>query len=131
MRKNNKSLLEIAIKIARKSIKGQYNFVALITDRKDKILSIGLNSYIKTHPLQAKYALRVGLQGKIYLHSEIDALIRARNIPNKMYVVRVNRKGEIRYAKPCPICLQAILCSEIKEVYYTINERETGYITFR
>lgn len=124
--KTNEEILQLGLKIARNSINKRYNYVAIITNKKNKILSIGMNSYIKTHPLQAKYALKTGFDGKIYLHSEIDALIRCKLIPEKIFIVRTNRFGEVRYAKPCPICMEAIKKYKVKEIFYTVNNLNFG-----
>lgn len=86
------------------------NITAIIYDRKGNVLSIGKNSYVKTHPLQAHYAQRVGLGKKIYLHAEINAIIKLRQ-PEKAYkmlIIRTLANGTYGCAKPCPICTEAI-----------------------
>lgn len=86
------------------------NITALIYDKRGNILSIGKNSYVKTHPLQAHYAKRVGLDKKVYLHAEINAIIKCR-IPEKAYrmvVIRTMANGTLGCAKPCAICTAAI-----------------------
>jgi deoxycytidylate deaminase len=83
---------------------------AIIYDRKGNILSIGKNSYVKTHPLQYRYAKRNNLEKKIYLHAEIDALAKCKDL-NKAYrivVMRFAKDGSPVNAKPCPICEDAI-----------------------
>lgn len=85
------------------------NITAIIYDKKGNVLSIGKNSYVKTHPLQAHYAKRVGLDKKIYLHAEINAIIKCKQ-PEKAYkmlVVRTLANGTYGCAKPCPICSEA------------------------
>jgi deoxycytidylate deaminase len=74
----------------------------------------------KTHPVQAKYAKRVGAHEAIYLHAEISALVRCRHKPHAIYIARVLRNGDVGYAKPCPICELAIKEAGIREVHYTI-----------
>lgn len=86
------------------------NITAIIYDKKGNVLSIGKNSYVKSHPLQAHYAKRVGLEKKIFLHAEINAIIKCRQ-PEKahrMLVIRCMANGEYGCAKPCKICSEAI-----------------------
>lgn len=97
------------------------SLTAIIYDRKGNILSIGKNSYVKTHPLQAAYARKVGCPDRIYLHAEIAALIRARsNKPYRIVVFRYGAGGEPRNARPCVICQRAIKDFGIKVVEYTV-----------
>jgi deoxycytidylate deaminase len=93
---------------------------ATVFDRRGKIVSTAVNSFIKTHPLQAKYACKCGEPYKQYLHAEVLAIIRAKGHGYKIHVERYNKKGEPVLAKPCPICMLAIKESGIKEISYTI-----------
>lgn len=94
---------------------------ATIFDRKGKIISIGYNSYVKTHPTMKKYASLTGEDYKSFLHAEVHALIRCTGIPHKIKIERYDKKGNPKIAKPCPICELAILESGIKIVEYTIG----------
>lgn len=99
------------------------NITAIIYDRKGRILSIGKNSYVKTHPLQAKYAKRVGEPHKVHLHAEIAAIVKCKNL-NKAYkisVFRFNKQGKPMMAKPCPICMSAIKAANISEIEWTVD----------
>lgn len=99
----------------------KYNITAIIYDRKDNILSIGKNSYVKTHPLQAKYAHQCGEPQKIFLHAEIDAIVKCKNL-NKAYkivVFRYYEDGTPAMAKPCKVCRQAIRKTPIQYVEHT------------
>lgn len=89
-------------------------------DKKGRVLSTAVNSYSKSHTLQAQYAFRVGVNYKIYLHAEILAIIRARGKEiNKIKIERYDSDGNPRLAKPCPICELAIQEAKIKFVEYT------------
>jgi deoxycytidylate deaminase len=101
--------------------KVRHNLTAIITDKRDRILSIGKNSYVKTHPLQAHYARKSGVSDKIFLHAEIAAIVKCRDIEkaHKITIIRVNNQGQERPAKPCPICMQAILETGIKIIKHT------------
>jgi tRNA(Arg) A34 adenosine deaminase TadA len=104
--------LELAIKIAKKNNNKPYNFVAIIVDRKNRIRSIGLNSYRKTHPLQKKYADIVGMPDREFLHAEIHAIVSLQDFSltdiYTIYIARVNKQGKIMPAQPCPICRKAL-----------------------
>lgn len=94
---------------------------ALILDRRGKVLSVGQNSYIKTHPLQAKHAKKTGNPEKMFLHAEIHAITKCRDLgrAHKIFVSRYNKMGEPVLAKPCPVCISAIKASGIKHVVHT------------
>ena len=116
--KENK-ILDIAVDIARNLIDQRYRMAAVITNKRNKILSIGWNSYSKSHPTQFLWAKNVNPE-KIWLHAEMSAIIRCKEgMPYAIYVARVNRKGEARLAKPCEICEMAIMDVGIKKVVYT------------
>jgi len=94
---------------------------AIIYDKRGRVLSIGKNSYIKTHPLQAKYANKVGLPEKQYLHAEIAAIVRCRDLTkaHRIEVLRVGRNGSLLLAKPCPVCQTAIEAAGIRNIEHT------------
>lgn len=116
-------MLEQAIEIAKTIDRQEHRLVAIVTDKKDRILSIGINSYVKSHPTQAYFAKKAGKKKAIYLHAEIDALIKCKRFkPHKIFVARVNRKGESRLAAPCRICQLAIRDMGISEICYTKGE---------
>lgn len=98
---------------------GKQRLVAIAAS-KGKIVGIGYNSYSRTHPYQRSLAIRVGEPKKEYLHAEVAALLRSRVVPDDLYVVRINRKGEFAYAAPCPICRLAIsLINPRMRVFHT------------
>lgn len=97
------------------------DITAIIYDRKGRVLSVGKNSYEKTHPLQARFAAKVGTPKKIYLHAEIDAIVRCKDLrkAHRIEVIRVAKNGDLVNAKPCSICQSAIESSGIKIVSHT------------
>lgn len=103
------------------------NITAIVRDRRGKILSIGKNSYIKTHTLQAKIAKRVGLEEKVYQHAEIAALVKLRDHhkPHSIEILRINKQGKYMMAAPCSICAEAIKLFNISNVRYTTNANDT------
>lgn len=94
---------------------------ASIYDRRGRLISMGKNRYTKSHPFQARLARAVGLEEKIYLHAEIEALLRLKNW-NRAYrivVERYTKDGEPALAKPCPICQKALKMAGIENVEHT------------
>lgn len=83
---------------------------AIIYDKRGNILSIGKNSYIKTHTLQAKFAAKAGNSEAIFLHAEIDAIVKCRKIDkaHKIAVFRYDANGNPANSAPCKICKKAI-----------------------
>lgn len=101
--------------------KQRVNITAIIYDKRGRVLSIGKNSYIKTHTKQAYYAEKVGLPDKIFLHAEIHAIVKCRNLnkAHKISVMRFDKNGNPANAKPCPVCESAIKESGIELVEHT------------
>lgn len=97
------------------------NITAFIYDKRGRVLSVGQNSYVKTHPLQAKHALKVGEEYKVYLHAEISAITKCKDLSkaHKLLIVRYDRNGNPALAKPCNVCQSAINATNIKIVEYT------------
>jgi tRNA(Arg) A34 adenosine deaminase TadA len=113
-------LRQIALNSAKPEA-GKYRMAAAVLDRKGKILAIGTNSYVKTHPTQAKYAEKADVEHKTFLHAEISALVKVKTgDPYKIAVVRVGNNGELRLARPCRICEMAIKQAGIKVVEFTM-----------
>lgn len=99
----------------------RFDMTAIIYDKRGRVLSIGKNSYIKTHPYQAECAKKVGLPVKQFLHAEIHAIIRCKDLTRarKIVVSRFGARGEPKNAKPCPVCISAIRAAGIKYVEHT------------
>lgn len=79
-----------------------------ITMWKKRIVSVGVNVYKKSHPLQAHYAAKSKLDNKNWLHAEISCLVKAKQKIDAIYVFRINKKGDLQYSAPCVICQAAI-----------------------
>jgi len=133
-------LIDKAIEIAsrrpierHKQRKKHIRIVAIITNKKGHILSIGMNSYYKTHPKQNYWSQKSNLKGKNaknFLHAEIDAITSCENLhqAHSIYVAAMNRTGVI-LGRPCEeICYREIReNTPIKHVYYTTYGREIGH----
>lgn len=97
------------------------NLTAIIYDKRGQVLSIGKNSYTKTHTYMAKMAAKEGLYEKVYMHAEIAAILKCQNLSkaHRILVTRVRKDGSYGLAKPCPICQRAIEEAGIKIVEHT------------
>lgn len=102
----------------------KHSITAMITDKRGRVLSVGTNSYVKTHTLQAKHANKVGLPEKRFLHAEVSAIVKCKDLTkaHKIVVMRYTKDGKSANAKPCPICMSAIKASGIKFVEWTMEE---------
>lgn len=98
-----------------------HQVTAIIYDKRGKVLSIGQNSYIKTHPLQALHAQKTGEPYKKFLHAEVHAITKCKTLKkaHRIFITRYNKQGEPVLAAPCPICISAIRESGIKYVEHT------------
>lgn len=102
--------------------KKQFVYARVVT-RSGCTLSVGVNSYVKTKPLQAKWAKKCNLPLKQHVHAEVAAIAKLTPEQRKkayaIYVYRFDRQGRPAYAKPCKICQAVIRDVGIKRVYYT------------
>lgn len=104
--------------------------VGSILLRKGKVVGEATNS-MKTHPIQFHWATKAGNPKAIHLHAEIHSLITCREEYDTMIVARVDKKGEFKIARPCKICLGAILASDVKHLYFTNEDGEWEYEEIR
>lgn len=76
-----------------------------------KPIAVGHNTY-RTHPITAK---------KWTTHAEVKALLQAGTASegHDLYVYRELRNGTPAMARPCDRCLELIIESGIKNIYYT------------
>lgn len=80
-----------------------------------RIVSVGRNSYSKTHTMQAKYATMVGeTKKRNCLHAEIASLVKIRGKADSIYVFRVTKSGKWLNSRPCNACALAIQESGLK-----------------
>jgi tRNA(Arg) A34 adenosine deaminase TadA len=116
------SFLKLAIDTAKSSpSKKKIGSVLL---KKNRVIATATNLDRKSHPLQARLAKQVGLGPKIFLHSEISALIKAREDADTIIVARVggHNQDELRNSCPCPICQVALEMSNVKRIIYSTDE---------
>lgn len=99
----------------------KHTLTAIIYDKRGRVLSIGKNSYIKTHPRFALEASKLGLPEKQYIHAEADAIFKLKytDKPYRIFVSRVTPGGNYANAKPCKVCQSLIHKAGIQIVEHT------------
>jgi deoxycytidylate deaminase len=109
-----------------------YNITAIIKDKKGNVLSIGKNSYYKTHPAMLLYARKIGRFNSMewYLHAEVEAIIKCSDLDEAHSIEVYGRApgGSYCLAKPCKICMSAIKSTNIKKIYYTTKSKQLELI---
>jgi deoxycytidylate deaminase len=113
----NQARLIALARLMAPNIDGRCQHVSFLCVR-NRILSIGTNSYQLTHPLAAKFGMRGNK-----VHSELSAIVhfpRHLDIQRAtLYNVMVRNKEEIRLSAPCKACQKLIAAFNIRRVYYT------------
>lgn len=104
----------------------RYEIFATCYDRQGRVISVGTNSYKKSHPLMKELAIKtLRNPHKVYLHAEVSSILKAGD--KKIHSIMVQRftaEGKPALAKPCPICQEAIRMFGIREVKYTSSSGE-------
>ena len=89
-------------------------FGAIIVDKEGNIISNGNNQVLKQNDPTA--------------HAEMVAI---RNACKKLEKYDLSGYTLYTSCEPCPMCLSAIIWSNIKEVYYGCTKKDAGEIGFR
>lgn len=89
-------------------------FGAVIVDKDEKIIANGNNQVLKQNDPTA--------------HAEMIAI---RNACKKLEKYDLSGYTLYTSCEPCPMCLSAIIWSNIKEVYYGCTKKDAGEIGFR
>jgi deoxycytidylate deaminase len=108
---------------------------AILLDKRNRIISSGVNSYVTTHTQQFYAAVvasnrykNPSLKMKCFLHCEISCILKAKKPGHKLVVCRVGGHGgfELRNSFCCPICYLYITtnCPSIKEIHWSTNEQD-------
>jgi len=95
---------------------------ATIFDRRGNVLARAVNSYTRTHPIQAAFAKAGGCPERIYLHAEIAALVKLKkgDRPYKIAVERYTKDGKPANSAPCPVCLAALRFYNVGKIEHTL-----------
>ena len=109
-------------------VKKKHKIITTAYDNKGVKICTTVNDYNKSHPLQKKLSLSVGLsEERAFLHSEIRCLLKSSSLRRKVNTLRVERydsEGNPKIAFPCPSCRQGIKLAGVKRVVFTT---ENGY----
>ena len=73
----------------------QYVIKATIYDRRKNVLSVGRNSYSKTHPIMAKYGKRFNVH-KVLIHAEVDAILKCQRKGLILDILTALKDGDSR-----------------------------------
>ena len=112
---------------------------AILLDKRNRIISAGVNSYQITHPQQfyaaviaSKKFQNPNLSKKLFLHCELNCILKARRPGHKLVICRVGGHGgtELRDSFCCNICYLYITnnCPTIKEIHWSTNEQDFVYM---
>ena len=106
----HKEMLYASTQMASEHVSGgRVRTVAMFADKRYNVLSVAGNTYVKTHPQQARWADRRGVPHKQCLHAEIRAAImlaksgKAEKV-KYLYIAAVSEAGNVLCAKPCGVC---------------------------
>ena len=99
-------------------VAGQRHAAAVV--HRGRIISLETNSK-KTHPIQKRWGKN---RHSIYLHAEVNAIIKAMKTTVNfnecdLYVIRLDKMGNLAKSKPCRGCQDAIKHYNFKEVYHS------------
>ena len=101
------------------NLEGRCRHISFLCIR-NKILSVGWNSYRKTH----QKAMECGALGN-NIHSELSVIVHfpknANIYRSSLYNVRIALNGDVRLSAPCKSCMKLIAAFGIRRVYYTVD----------
>lgn len=101
---------------------GKHHIKATCYDKRGRVISTAVNSYSRTHPIQAYFSNKAGKPEAVYLHAEIAALLRCGDRPvYRIEVERYKKDGSPGLAQPCEACLFAIKKWGVCKVTFTIG----------
>lgn len=112
-----KKTTEIALALCPLNRQLNNSHVAFLV-KSNKILHIGQNKK-KTHPLIKHHPYHAG---NVWLHAELDVILKSTRedlFNYKLVVLRVNRKHELVFSRPCIGCQSLIRQFGISEVFYS------------
>jgi len=111
------------------------NICACLYDKRGKIISTGINSFNKSHPIQERFGSD---SYKIFLHAEIDAVVRAlRKVKYdslsgfNLAITRVCQDGSDAQAFPCDGCIEALKYYKCDSITYFDDTRGLSKFKFR
>ena len=97
----------------------KYEVTAMAYNKRGRLLVVGKNSYVRSHPLQAHFGKLTGKPKAIYLHAELHAILTSREPVYELKVYRFDNEGKPALSKPCAACQLAIKHFGVKKVTHT------------
>jgi len=114
----NKRYIEFAKRVAEQSDYGKFRHGAVLV-KGSSVRKISCNKH--RHCSFGARFRREG-HGEATLHAELGAILgieRSTTQGSTVYVARINREGQARISKPCPMCEAAMRHVGVRRVYYT------------
>jgi len=111
------SKISLAIQEAKRSTFKQQ--IGCVIFYKKRVISKGYNTALKSvkhlHPQYQRWP------GSI--HAETDAIKKKKKDLKgcSLLVIRINKKSQLRFSKPCDTCMKYIKYVGIKKIYYSLN----------
>lgn len=104
--------------------KKRYVITASAFDKRGRLICTANNSYQKSNPKQKQFSILAGMSDqRIYLHSEIACLIKARGAEvHTLKIERYDSQGSPKLAWACPSCQLFIKEYGVKRVIFTTEE---------
>ncbi len=94
--------------------------VAFVLGKGKRVLSVGVNSFVKSSSFQQECAKELGFHDKKYLHAEISGLIKCKSaLINSILVISWDKKGKLRNSMPCQVCQLAVAQKGIRKIYHS------------
>lgn len=97
--------------------------VAFVLNQKGHVLTVGWNSYTKSHPTQKLEAGLFGEEHKQYLHAEVSALTRLTRKQlgkqSAIVIIRLGSKNRLLAGCPCKICASVIAKYDIDTIIHS------------
>jgi tRNA(Arg) A34 adenosine deaminase TadA len=112
-----KHILELALALAStKAVDdGNCRHACVIFDKKGNVISTGWNLSKYENNNAGRY------HEYAHWHAETLAIYRLPKTTKSLYLlsIRINKRGELRQAKPCPECAALIMKQNILDIYYS------------
>jgi tRNA(Arg) A34 adenosine deaminase TadA len=117
----HRAAIELARKMAETSHYQNFRHGAVLT-KGGRIISVANNSNNFSAFASRFYP---HIEGRATMHAELSCIL---NIPKQntegatVYVVRINKNGELKMSKPCEMCEAAMRFVGIKTVIWTVDD---------
>ena len=103
-----------------KSNPQDFKICCIAFNKSGNIIQMNFQKENTTHPKQYFYAKQTKQPYKIFLHAELNVLLKSKN-PYGIFVCRVDSEGNLVNSKPCDICQLALDASKVAKIFYTEN----------